>query len=73
MTPELQSCSPVDGVSYSRAAKDGLSLESELYLPFDVVQHFSCWMSSTRKKAEVQGILGLQAVGGRQKDVIYCS
>lgn len=37
MIPESQSCSPADAVSYSTVAKGGLSLESELCLPFDVV------------------------------------
>lgn len=71
--PESQDRALVDGVSCSGVAKDGLRLGCEWRLFFDVVQRFSCQMWSTRKKAEVQGIRGLQVVGGRQKGVIYCS
>jgi len=59
MIPEPQNCSPADAVGYNKVAKDGVSLESELRLLFDVVQQFSCWMWSTRKKTKVQGKFGL--------------
>lgn len=54
---------PADGVSCSRVGWTHLG--KWVVLALDVVQHFSCWMWATRKKAEMQGILGSQVVGDR--------